>query len=149
MSLVQRLDDVAFPYRATPAPSPAVPRGAPPPSSSLTALEKIRTVVVEEHGAIARLVAGRIAALVRERQAGGQRGQRRPATIAVAGRRQNRRTGTSTSTSTNTLGSSTSSSGNQHSPPRSSSPVTARWPSPGSPTPPGAARPLFSPMCPS
>ena len=36
-------------------------------------LEKIRTVVVDEHDAIARLVAGRIAALVRERRAGGQR----------------------------------------------------------------------------
>ena len=38
-----------------------------------TSLEHIRTVVVEEHDAIARLVAGRIAALIRERQAGGQR----------------------------------------------------------------------------
>ena len=42
------------------------PLGAP-------TLERIRTVVVDEHDAIARLVAGRIAALVRERQAGGQR----------------------------------------------------------------------------
>ncbi|HEY0778351.1 MAG TPA: glucosamine-6-phosphate deaminase [Gemmatirosa sp.] len=53
---------------------PFTPRTAAAPSAStgLTAREKIRTVVVEEHDAIARLVAGRIATLVRERRASGQ-----------------------------------------------------------------------------
>jgi glucosamine-6-phosphate deaminase len=39
---------------------------------ALTSLEKIRTVVVEEHDGIARLVASRIATLIRERRASGQ-----------------------------------------------------------------------------
>jgi glucosamine-6-phosphate deaminase len=64
-----------------PPPSAHVPPAAgahapyaphPQPGGSTT-LEKIRTVVVDEHDAIARLVAGRIAALIRERRAGGQR----------------------------------------------------------------------------
>jgi glucosamine-6-phosphate deaminase len=38
-----------------------------------TAQERIRTVVVDEHDGIARLVASRIATLIRERQASGQR----------------------------------------------------------------------------
>ena len=45
---------------------------APSISSALTAREKMRTVVVDEHDAIARIVAGRIAALVRDRQANGR-----------------------------------------------------------------------------
>ena len=70
-----RTHDAALAFRATPSAPAPVPRGAPPAGNptSLTAREKIRTVVVEGHDAIARLVAGRIAALVRERQAGGQR----------------------------------------------------------------------------
>ena len=60
------------------APSPAPASHQPyaphaPGGGGNTALEKIRTVVVDEHDAIARLVAGRIAALIRERRAGGQR----------------------------------------------------------------------------
>src|SRR5688500_879276 len=39
----------------------------------LTSLERIRTVVVDEHDGIARLVASRIATLIRERRAAGQR----------------------------------------------------------------------------
>jgi glucosamine-6-phosphate deaminase len=52
----------------------ALPHGALPHRPATTAArEKIRTVIVDDHDAIARLVAGRIAALIRERQAGGQR----------------------------------------------------------------------------
>ncbi len=47
------------------------PLHIPPPSHS--ALERIRTVVVSDHAAIARLVAERIAALIRKRSAAGQR----------------------------------------------------------------------------
>jgi glucosamine-6-phosphate deaminase len=57
--------------------APATPTVASPTTAGTaggnTALEKIRTVVVDEHDDIARLVAGRIAALIRERRAGGQR----------------------------------------------------------------------------
>ncbi len=58
-----------------PAAVPLTPHAAvaAPAAGALTAREKIRTVVVEEHDAIARLVAGRIATLVRERRASGQR----------------------------------------------------------------------------
>ncbi len=54
-----------------PAPAPYAPHAQS--GGAHTAHEKIRTVVVDEHDAIARLVAGRIAALIRERRAGGQR----------------------------------------------------------------------------
>lgn len=64
MTTTQRPDARSLIPRATPAST------AP---SGLTAREKIRTVVVEEHDAIARLVADRIAALVRERGARGAR----------------------------------------------------------------------------
>jgi len=43
-----------------------------PPTPHATALERIRTVVVEEHEDLARLVAHRIASLVRERMATGK-----------------------------------------------------------------------------
>ena len=43
-----------------------------------TTRERLRTVVVEEHGAIARLVAERIATLIRERQAQGPAARARP-----------------------------------------------------------------------
>ena len=56
---------------ATPAPGAYAPHRTPHGGNAV--LEKIRTVVVDEHDAIARLVAGRIAALIRERRAGGQR----------------------------------------------------------------------------
>ena len=46
---------------------------APHPAPAPPARERIRTVIVDDHDDIARLVAGRIAALIRERQAGGQR----------------------------------------------------------------------------
>src|SRR5512145_2850488 len=46
-------------------------RGPSRISQSTAALERIRTVVVEEHDDIARLVASRIAALIREKDAGG------------------------------------------------------------------------------
>jgi glucosamine-6-phosphate deaminase len=49
-------------------PSPVVP-----PHASHSARERIHTVVVDEHEDLARLVAGRIAALIRERAAQGQR----------------------------------------------------------------------------
>ena len=42
------------------------------PSSSHTALERIRTVVVDDHEDIARVVAARIATLIRERNAAGK-----------------------------------------------------------------------------
>jgi len=54
-------------------PLPAAHHGVHHGAHGGSALEKIRTVVVDEHAAIARLVAGRIAALIRERRAGGQR----------------------------------------------------------------------------
>src|SRR5262245_46462453 len=62
---------------ATEARDPLVNRGPSrvAPAShghALTSLEKIRTVVVEEHDGIARLVASRIATLIRERRASGQ-----------------------------------------------------------------------------
>ena len=38
-----------------------------------TSRERLRTVIVEEHEAVATLVAGRIATLIRERQADGRR----------------------------------------------------------------------------
>jgi glucosamine-6-phosphate deaminase len=41
--------------------------------SSSTALERIRTIVVDDHQQIARLVAGRIGTLIRERNAAGER----------------------------------------------------------------------------
>ncbi len=66
MTTTQRADVGAFTPRAAPAPAPAAPAG-------LTAREHIRTVIVDDHDDIARLVAGRIAALVRERQAAGRR----------------------------------------------------------------------------
>ncbi|MGH7721166.1 MAG: glucosamine-6-phosphate deaminase [Gemmatimonadaceae bacterium] len=44
----------------------------PAPSAAAQAIEKIRTVVVEDHDDIARLVAWRIASLIRSRQADGQ-----------------------------------------------------------------------------
>ena len=40
--------------------------------SHATALERIHTIVVEEHEDIARLVASRIAALIQEKQAAGE-----------------------------------------------------------------------------
>jgi glucosamine-6-phosphate deaminase len=43
------------------------------PSAAHTALERIRTVVTDDHADIARLVAARIATLIRERQGTGQR----------------------------------------------------------------------------
>ena len=46
-------------------------RGPSRISQSTEALERIRTVVVEEHDDIARLVASRIATLIREKEAGG------------------------------------------------------------------------------
>ncbi|HEU5184949.1 MAG TPA: glucosamine-6-phosphate deaminase [Gemmatimonadaceae bacterium] len=46
-------------------------RGPSRISQTTAALERIRTVVVEEHDDIARLVASRIAALIREKDAGG------------------------------------------------------------------------------
>ncbi|HEY0970557.1 MAG TPA: glucosamine-6-phosphate deaminase [Gemmatimonadales bacterium] len=49
----------------SPAQSPGAPHGH--------ANERIRTVIVEDHDDIARLVAGRIATLIRERAAAGQR----------------------------------------------------------------------------
>src|SRR5918997_1016269 len=61
---------------ATEARDPLVNRGPSRVAAShahgLTSLEKIRTVVVEEHDGIARLVASRIATLIRERRAAGQ-----------------------------------------------------------------------------
>ena len=52
-----------------------VPLGGRGPSrvAAGAGLERIRTVVVEEHDQIARLVAGRIATLIREKRASGQR----------------------------------------------------------------------------
>jgi glucosamine-6-phosphate deaminase len=43
------------------------------PHSATSALEKIRTIVVDDHQHIARLVANRIATLVAEKQAAGER----------------------------------------------------------------------------
>ena len=47
-------------------------RGPSRISQTTAALERIRTVVVEEHDDIARLVASRIATLIREKEAGGE-----------------------------------------------------------------------------
>ena len=47
-------------------------RGPSRISQGTAALERIRTVVVEEHDDIARLVASRIATLIREKEAGGE-----------------------------------------------------------------------------
>ena len=47
-------------------------RGPSRISQGAAALERIRTVVVEEHDDIARLVASRIATLIREKEAGGE-----------------------------------------------------------------------------
>jgi glucosamine-6-phosphate deaminase len=47
-------------------------RGPSRISQSAAALERIRTVVVEDHDDIARLVASRIATLIREKEAGGE-----------------------------------------------------------------------------
>lgn len=51
---------------------PTPPLAAAGSSPRFTQRERLRTVVVDEHDAIARLVAGRIATLVRERQASGR-----------------------------------------------------------------------------
>ena len=48
-------------------------RGPSRVPSARLGLERIRTIIVEEHEDIARLVASRIATLVRERAAAGQR----------------------------------------------------------------------------
>ena len=47
-------------------------RGPSRISQAAASLERIRTVVVEEHDDIARLVASRIATLIREKEAGGE-----------------------------------------------------------------------------
>ena len=52
---------------------PSLPTRGPSRVSGNASLERIRTVVVDEHDDIARLVAGRIATLIRERQASGAR----------------------------------------------------------------------------
>ncbi len=54
-------------------------RGPSRISQSAASLERIRTVVVEEHDDIARLVASRIATLIREKEAGGE-----PAVLGLA-----------------------------------------------------------------
>ncbi len=54
-------------------------RGPSRISQSAALLERIRTVVVEEHDDIARLVASRIATLIREKEAGGE-----PAVLGLA-----------------------------------------------------------------
>jgi glucosamine-6-phosphate deaminase len=54
-------------------------RGPSRISPSAASLERIRTVVVEEHDDIARLVASRIATLIREKEAGGE-----PAVLGLA-----------------------------------------------------------------
>ncbi len=51
----------------------APPSRVPNPSHTSSTHERIRTVVVEDHGDIARLVANRIATLIRERNAAGER----------------------------------------------------------------------------
>jgi glucosamine-6-phosphate deaminase len=63
---------VRGPFRApVPLPRSHTPPHAPPRAAAT--LERIRTIVVDDHEDIARLVANRIATLVRERRAAGER----------------------------------------------------------------------------
>ena len=73
---VPRAPQPGAPFRRPPPsrsslPSSLFPRPAPLPASRALNPERIRTVVVDDHADIARLVANRIAALIRDRAAAG------------------------------------------------------------------------------
>ena len=60
--------------RASPVTNPAQPKQSLPfPAAHIVTTERIRTVIVDDHADIARLVANRIATLIRERSAANER----------------------------------------------------------------------------
>ena len=66
------LGDVGTGHAARDRTATRGPSRVPPPAPHAAALERIRTIVVDEHEDLARLVADRIASLMREKRAAGE-----------------------------------------------------------------------------